>query len=87
MSLLIPIREHFMTITEKKFSSTKTKCPRRIFNSIVLASIFGLTLPPNASKDLEINKAPFTRSIEKFLSLSRVRKARPISQEMTYKSK
>ena len=58
------MKERFMTIIEKRFYSIRMKCQRRIWNSIVLGSIFGSILQRNVIKDLEIKKEDSIMCIE-----------------------
>lgn len=48
------MKEHGTIITDKKYSLTKNKCPKKTFNHIHLGLMFGTILPPVALRDMMI---------------------------------
>lgn len=77
----IPMKELFMTTIVKRFFSIKTKCQKKISNSIVLASIFGSTLRSDALKDITTTKDLFITFIETYSKKSKLKKLKHLSQE------
>lgn len=87
MSYQTQIKEHFTITTEKKSCLTKTKCPKKTWNSTVLGSIFGSISRPNATKALEMMKAGFIRSTGMFSKKLKAKKPKHIKQDKIYKNK
>lgn len=85
MSYQTPMKEHSTIITDKKYSSIKTKCQRKISNSILLVSTFGSISLLDVSKATMINKDLSIMSTEMFSKKSKPNKPKPSSQEMTWK--
>ncbi len=62
----ILIKEHGMIITDKKYSLTKNKCQKKMFNHIHLDLIFGIILQLHVLKDMMIVKEHFFKFIGPF---------------------
>lgn len=69
MFYLIPIKEHFMIIIDKKYYLTKMKCPKKTCSNTVLVLIFGNSSLQNVTRDLQINKDPSITFIGKYLKI------------------
>lgn len=83
----IPMKEPFMTTIVKKFFLIKTKCQKKISNSIVLASIFGNTLRSDALKVITTTKDLFITFIEMYSKKSKLKKLKHLSQETIWKKR
>lgn len=83
----IPMKEPFMTTIVKRFFSIKTKCQKKISNSIVLASIFGSTLRSDALKVITTTKDLFITFIETYSKKSKLKKLKHLSQETIWKKR
>ena len=83
----IPTKGHFMTTIEKRSFSIKTKCPRKILNSIVLVLIFGNFSQSGALKDLTMIRLAFLLFIEMFSKKLKLNNSKPLNQEKTSKKK
>lgn len=60
------MKEHGMTIIDKKCYIIKMKCQNKIFNNIVLDLIFGIILQLVVLRDMKMDKEDFIMFIEMF---------------------
>ena len=83
MYFQIPMKEHSMTVTERKSCLTKKTCPRKILKFILLVLIFGAILRSLASRVMKIIMGASTKSTDKFSKSLKPRKIKLLQWEMT----
>lgn len=81
---LIPTKEPFMTTIERKFSSIRTQCQRRILSNTVLVSIFGNFSQQGVSRDLVMKREVSSMSTEVSSKKLRLNKAKPLHYVMIW---
>lgn len=81
------MKEHFMITIEKRFSSIKIKCQKKISNNTVLVSIFGSTLQSDVLKGIMMIKDPFIMFTGMYSKKSKLKKLKPLNPEMIWKRK
>ena len=81
------MKELFMIIIERRFSSIKIKCQRKILSNIVLALIFGSIFQFDALKGTMMIKDHFTMFTEMYSKKSKPKKQKHLNQETIWMNK
>lgn len=83
----IQMKELFMIIIERRFSSIKIKCQRKILSNIVLALIFGSIFQFDALKGTMMIKDRFIMFTEMYSKKSKPKKQKHLNQETIWRNK
>ena len=83
----IPTKEPGTITIDKKYSSIKKKCQRKMLKCIHLVSIFGTTLPHPVLKATKMKKGPFTTFTGTYLKKLKLNKRNHLPWGMTLKKK
>jgi len=81
------MKELFMIIIERRFSSIKIKCQRKILSNIVLALIFGSIFQFDALKGTMMIKDRFIMFTEMYSKKSKPKKQKHLNQETIWRNK